>query len=142
MQWTDMDRFSLLDTWRSFDRLNRALTGSLAPSTREFPPVNIWASGDRHIITSELPGIDPKDVEISVAGKTVTVHGSRKISESCAGDCEHRHERWTGAFSRSIELPFVIDQEKVEARFSKGVLHLTLPRAASDKPRKITIKAE
>ncbi len=140
--WTDMNKFGLLDPWRVFDRLDRAATGVFAPPTSEFPGVNVWADGDTMIVTSELPGVDPKDVDISVVGKSVTLRGSRTAADVCEGECHHRRERWNGSFSRSIELPFTIDQARVEARFSKGVLQLTLPRAEADKPRKISIKTE
>lgn len=142
MLWTELDRFGFTDPWRTFERLNRAASGLLAPSAGEFPPVNVWANGDNVIITSELPGLDPKDVDISVAGKSVTLRGSRAADEACEGECRHRQERWNGKFTRTIELPFIINQEKVEARFSKGVLQLTLLRAEADKPRKIAIKME
>jgi HSP20 family protein len=142
MLWTDLDRFGFQDPWRTFDRLNRATSGLLAPSTSEFPMVNVWMDGDRAIITSELPGVRPTDVDILVAGKSVTLRGSRATEDLCEGECRHRRERWSGTFARSIELPYLVDQDKVEARFSKGVLELTVPRAEADKPRKIAIKAE
>ncbi len=142
MLWTDLDRFGFQDPWRIFDRLNRATSGLPAPSTSEFPMVNVWMDGDRAIITSELPGVLPTDVDISVAGKSVTLRGARASEDTCEGECRHRRERWSGSFTRSIELPYLVDQDKVEARFSKGVLELTLPRAEADKPRKIAIKSE
>jgi HSP20 family protein len=142
MLWTDVNRYGYLDPWRMLDRLNRATTGIPAQPTSEFPPVNIWMDGDRAVVTAELPGLESKDVDISVAGKAVTLRGTRSLGDACKEGCEHRHERWSGGFSRSFELPFVIDQDKVEAKFSKGVLHVKLPRAESDKPRKIAIKTE
>lgn len=142
MLWTHVDHFGMPDPWRMLDRLNRAATGVLAPSTGEFPLVNVWMDGDKAVATSELPGMDAKDIDISVTGKTVTLRGSRATEDACAGECRHRRERWSGTFTRSIELPFAIDQDKVEARFSKGVLQLTLPRAEADKPRKITIRTD
>jgi len=144
MLWTDFDRFGFPDPWRALERLSRAASGSglLAPSTSDFPLVNVWMDGDRAIVTSELPGVEPKDVDISVAGKSVTLRGTRASEDACEGECRHRRERWNGNFTRSFELPYVVDQDKVEARFSKGVLELALPRAEADKPRKITIKAE
>lgn len=142
MVWTDFDRSGFLDPWRAFDRLHRAASGLLAPNAGEFPPVNVWMDGDRAIVASELPGVDPKDVDISVAGKSVTLRGRRATEDACEGECRHRRERWNGAFTRTIELPFAADQDKVEARFSKGVLELALPRAEADKPRKIAIKTE
>jgi len=142
MLWMDLDRYGFPDTWRAFDHLSRAASGILAPSTSEFPPVNVWMDGDRAIITSELPGVAPKDVEISVAGKSVTLRGSRVTEEECEGECQHRRERWSGKFTRSIDLPYAVNQDKVEAKFTKGILELTLPRAEADKPRKIAIKTE
>jgi HSP20 family protein len=142
MLWTDVSQLGYLDPWRMLDRLNRTSTGMLAPSTSEFPSVNVWMDGDRALVTSELPGVEPKDVDISVAGKMVTLRGSRMTADVCKDGCQHRHERWSGNFTRSFELPFLIDQNKVEAKFSKGVLQLMLPRAEADKPRKIAIKAE
>jgi HSP20 family protein len=138
----DLDRYSFPDSWRAFDRLSRAASGILSPSTSEFPLVNVWMNGDRAIITSELPGVDPKDVEISVAGKSVTLRGSRATEDECEGECQHRRERWSGKFTRSIDLPYAVNQDKVEAKFTKGILELTLPRAEADKPRKIAIKTE
>ena len=144
MLWSDFDRFGFPDPWRALERLNRAtsVSGLLAPSTSEFPLVNVWMDGDRAIVTSELPGVEPKDVDISVAGKSVTLRGMRASEDAREGEYRHRRERWNGNFTRSIDLPFVVDQDKVEARFSKGVLELALPRAEADKPRKIAIKAE
>ena len=139
---TYTDRYGLLDPWRVLDRMNRAASGDVAPYTSDFPLINVWADGDKAILASELAGIDPKDVDISVVGKSVTVRGSRLTEDACNGECSHRRERWNGKFSRSIELPFLIDQEKVEARFSKGVLQLVLPRAEADKPRRIAIKTD
>jgi HSP20 family protein len=139
---TDFSRFGLLDPWRTIERLNRAASGMLAQSTSEFPAVNVWADSDKTIITSELPGINAEEVDISVNGKSITLRGSRKQDDACEGECYHRQERWYGQFTRTIDLPYLIDTEKVEARFNKGVLHLTVPRAEADKPRKITVKFE
>ena len=139
---TDFSRFGLLDPWRTLERLNRAASGMLAQSTSEFPAVNVWADSDKAIITSELPGISAEEVDIAVNGKSITLRGSRKLEDACEGECYHRQERWHGQFTRTIDLPYLIDTEKVEARFNKGVLHVTVPRAEADKPRKITVKFE
>jgi len=138
----DFSRFGLLDPWRTIERLNRAASGMLAQSMSEFPTVNVWADNDNAIITSELPGINAEEVDISVNGKSITLRGSRKLEEACDGECYHRQERWQGQFTRTIDLPFLINADKVEARFNKGVLHLTVPRAEADKPRKIAVKFE
>lgn len=143
MLWTDFDRFgSLIDPWRSFERLQGAAAGLLPNNTAEFPAVNVWANGDSAIVTAELPGIDPSAVDISLTGKSVTLRASREPDEAKNGDSYHRRERWYGRFSRTIELPYAIDAGKVEAKFNRGVLHLNLPRAEEEKPRKIAIKTD
>lgn len=144
MMWTDWGRFGRAwDPWQELDRMSRAFSDLIpAPTGSEFPAVNVWANGDAATATMEVPGIDPKAVDISVAGKTVTVRGSRKPEKLQESESYHRSERWNGSFSRSIDLPYLIDQEKVQARFSKGVLQITLPRAEADKPKKITIVSE
>ncbi|MCX8070365.1 MAG: Hsp20/alpha crystallin family protein [Thermodesulfovibrionales bacterium] len=108
----------------------------------EFPPYNVWLSDDSAVITTELPGVNPEDVDISVASKVVTLSGSRKSEELEKGDAYHRRERWHGNFKKSIELPFSIDGQKVSATFNRGILRIELPKVEAEKPRKITIKSE
>lgn len=143
MLWTDFDRFgSFLDPWRSLERLNRAVSGLPQAATAEFPAINIWADGETAVVTAELPGIDPKTVDISIMEKSVTLRASRNADATKDGESFHRQERWYGQISRTFELPYTIDAAKVEARFSRGVLHLSLPRAEQEKPKKIEIKTE
>ncbi len=131
------------DPWREFERTNRRFSEiALSPTGNQFPLVNVWTNGNGAMVTTEIPGIDPAAVDISVVGKTLTLASSRKPEEAGEEDAFHRLERWQGRFSRSIELPFRIESDKVEARFSRGVLHILLPRAEADKPRKIAIKSE
>jgi len=146
MLWTEgFGTFgSGVDPWAQFERMenemNRVLSRFASPSVGEFPAVNIWADADEALVTTEIPGIDPKTIDISVTGKTLTVKGSRDQEPVKEDESYHRRERWYGQFSRAVELPFNIEADKVKARFSKGVLYVTLPRAEAEKPRKITIK--
>ncbi len=110
--------------------------------TVEFPPVKIWVNADEAILTTEIPGIDPASVEISVTGKTVTLRGWRAPEKTKEESVYHRQERWQGQFSKTIELPLNIEADRVEAKFSKGILKVTLPKAAIDKPRTIRVKSE
>ncbi|KJU83895.1 heat shock protein Hsp20 family protein [Candidatus Magnetobacterium bavaricum] len=111
------------------------------PSSSEFPAVNLWVNEDHAIVTAELAGVSAEGIDISVVGKTLTLKAIRRPEEFNDGERYHRRERWHGQYTRTIELPFAIDGEKVQARFAKGVLYITLPRATSDKPRKITVKS-
>jgi HSP20 family protein len=142
MLWSDLERFGLsLDPWRDFERVNRALTGWNAPTSVEFPAVNVWVAENNAVVTSELPGVEPEDIEISVAGKTLTIRGSRKSEELKEGESFHRRERWHGQFTKTLDMPFSIESGKVDAKFVKGVLNIALPRAEAEKPRKISVKS-
>ncbi len=131
--------------WREFSRLeselDRMLSGLGSPRVSEFPAVNVWSDSERAVVTTEIPGIDPQSIEISVTGKTVTIRGERMPEQLAEGEVFHRRERWYGQFSKALEMPFPVEAGKVEAKFRRGVLAVALPRAEADKPRKITVTA-
>ncbi len=102
----------------------------------------MWVSENNAVVTTEVPGIDPNALEISVVKDSLTLRGSRQDEELKEGESYHRRERWSGQFTKTLELPFPVDAGKVEARFAKGVLFISLPRAEADKPRKIVVKSE
>jgi HSP20 family protein len=140
-------RFSARPThWSEVERLQRDMNRFLESwSERKqpapaFPAMNIWTGADHAVITAELPGLAVDDINISVAGETLTLSGERKPEEQGEGTRYHRRERGFGKFNRTIELPFRVDPEKVDAQFMRGVLEIQLPRAESDKPKKITVR--
>lgn len=143
----ELSRSRFLDTFRDWERKQALLNRMFyAPayhraSVVEFPALNIWTSQDGAVVTAEIPGLAPEDVEISVVNETLSLRGSRKAEELEEGAKWHRRERAFGEFSRTIQLPFRIDAEKVEAKFTSGVLEIKLPRSEQDKPRKITVQA-
>ena len=92
-------------------------------------------------MTAELPGIDPKALEITVKNNTVTIRGSREVEEPGEGRTALRRERGEGTFVRSFSLPFRLDADKVSAQYQKGVLQVMLPRSEADKPKKISVNA-
>lgn len=139
------------DPWRDFERLQneifqinrevqRRFPGTSAPSAAEFPLINMWQNDADVVATAEIPGVEPNDIDISVIEKAVTIKGNRKAEENVPQEAYHRSERGYGTFSRTIELPFKVDADKVGARFSKGILYVTLPRAEEEKPKKISVK--
>ncbi len=143
MLWSDLERLGrFLDPWREFERMNRALSRVAAPATVEFPAVNVWTAADHALISTELPGVDPNSIDLSVAASTLTLRGARLPEDLKEGEAFHRRERWSGKFSKAVELPFPIEGSKVEARFVRGVLYVSLPRAEADKPRKVAVKTQ
>jgi HSP20 family protein len=138
---------SLTPAWREMERLRREMdqlfstVGSGLNVAPCYPAMNVWANQDGALITAELPGVRPEDIEISVVSDTLTLSGQRQPEELEEGDTYHRRERACGSFSRTFQLPFPVAADQVEAAFDKGVLRVTLPRLEEDKPRKITVKA-
>jgi HSP20 family protein len=134
--------------FREFERLQHEMN-RLFDTSREsvfrrapgYPAMNIWVDDDDAILTAELPGIDPNDVDISVAGETLTLSGKYKPDDLPEDAKVHRQERTYGSFSRSFQLPFLVDAGKVEASYARGILEIKLPRAEADKPKKIAVKA-
>jgi HSP20 family protein len=140
MLWSDFEEFGKwLDPWREFQRFSRALAAASSPSSCDFPAVNVWTSPDHAVVTTEIPGIDPGGIDISVAEKTLAIRGSRRPEELKEGESYHRRERWHGQFTKTVDLPFTVEADKVTARVSNGVLSISLPRAEAEKPRKIEI---
>ncbi|MGX0876670.1 HSP20 family protein [Roseovarius sp. MBR-154] len=131
------DPFALMRSMlRDFDR---ASPGHVTQPV--FPAVNVWQGDEAVAITAELPGVDPADIDISVKENVLTISGERKAPEVPEGARWHRNERGFGRFARSVRLPFVAAEDKVEARMTNGVLRIVIGRPEEDKPRKIEIKA-
>jgi HSP20 family protein len=120
-----------------FDRF-----GALAPGLGRgaFPALNLYETDDAFVLTAEIPGIAPEELEISLEGSTVMLRGERKLASE-EGASVHRSERTSGAFRRALDLPVPIDGEKVEATHRHGVLTLRLPKAPEHRPRQVAVKA-
>jgi len=106
-----------------------------------FPLLNVWSSADGVVIDAELPGVDAKDVEISVLGDELTLRGKVNLSDPGNGETYHRRERPAGEFARTLQLPFRADAGAVKAHYKNGVLRLTVPRSEEEKPKRIAVEA-
>lgn len=133
---TEVDRLfnevfapAVADGW---DRLNGG---------RVVPAVNIWEENDRLLLEAELPGVKAEDLDIAVVGNELTITGRRSGTEQREGVVQHRTERSSGAFTRQVTLPVDIDDERVEAKLTDGVLLVTLPKAEQARPRKIPVSS-
>jgi len=142
---TGLNRFGWdWDPWRDFRRLQRdmnRLFGDFAGLTaREYPAVNLWTGDEVVVLTAEMPGVEATDLDIAVHDNTLTLRGLRKADTLQEGETYHRQERGSGGFVRSVQLPFAVEADKVEAKLEKGILRLTLPRTEAEKPKKIEVK--
>ena len=141
-------RYRVPSVWRELNQIqrdmNRVFDGYSPVRTRiapSYPALNIWSNEEGLVVNAEVPGIDVEDIDISVVGETLTLSGARKSEDLEEGARYHRQERGYGKFNRSVELPFPVDIDKVEATFKNGVLHISLPRSEADKPKKIVVKS-
>jgi len=126
---------------QEMNRLFEAYTPARLRPAPGYPAVNIWTSENGLKLTAEVPGVHPENIDINVVGETLTLSGERKVDDLKEDARYHRQERGYGKFTRSIQLPFPVDVNQVEATFKNGILNLALPRAEEDKPRKITVKS-
>jgi HSP20 family protein len=119
-----------------------ALTGALTkPERTGFnPSMEIRETEDAYLLEADVPGIPKDAIDITVEDNRVTIKGERKIEESKEGEGYHRTERRYGSFERSFTVRDGFDTEKVEASVEHGVLRLTLPKRAEQKPRRIEVK--
>ena len=134
------DPFS--DMRRVQNEMNRLFDG-LGTSRRAtvYPPVNFWAGQDSVVMTAELPGLTEKDIELTVMDTLVSIKGTYPDPDEGEDTTWYRRERPAGSFSRSVELPFRVDSDRIEARFRNGVLTIEMQRPENDKPKRIEIKA-
>lgn len=139
VRWTRDEPFSR--PWQDFFRFTGAFDDPWPRSwsRNSNPRLNVWNNQESAVVTVQLPGVDPAELDLSLDGNTLTLRGERKPFELGEHESLHRRERRFGSFVRTVELPFEVENESVSARYEHGVLEVTLPRAESNKPRKITV---
>ena len=123
------------------------LWGNLA-GEREFlpmkgewmPAVDVSETKDSLVVKAEIPGMEPKDIDISLSGDLLVIKGEKKQKIEEKKESFHRIETRYGAFSRSIRVPVSVDSNKIEASYDKGVLKITLPKKEEIKAKQIEIK--
>ncbi len=103
------------------------------------PAFDVSETDEDIIVKAELPGVDPKEIEVSLSGSTLTVKGEKKEEREEKTQNMHRIERSFGSFSRSVTLPCEVKDDRVEANFKNGVLNLKLPKAETSKKSSIKI---
>lgn len=127
----DASPWRVLDEMMDVDRrLNRVLQATASRVAGRYPRVNIATGEYGVVVDAELPGIDPAAVEVAVDANVLTIKGKRP------GEGDEAR-----AFERRFELPFAVAEEGLAAKFARGILRVTLPKAPAAKPRRIAITA-
>ena len=103
------------------------------------PAIDVVEEEDKFSVKVELPGVKEEDVNVSIAGDTLTIEGEKKAESEVKKKGYYYSEASYGSFSRSITIPSTIDTGKIEANYDKGILEISLPKAPEVKPKKITV---
>lgn len=106
------------------------------------PRVNIKDTKDNVVLTFEVPGIDKKDIKVSVKDNTLTVSGERKGEDEERSDNYIRSEIYSGKFSRSFSLPETVDPGKIKADYHNGMLEITMAKTEKAKPKEIEVQIQ
>jgi HSP20 family protein len=139
--------FRELTTFRDeMDRIWNRFFGDW-PSTESFrgewaPSLDVSETEDTLVVKAEIPGMDAKDIDISLANDVLTIKGEKKQEKEEKDENYHRVERSYGAFSRTIRLPVDVQNDKIKANHRDGVLKITLPKSKKAKSKEIKIKVE
>jgi HSP20 family protein len=104
--------------------------------------VDVSETADKIVVKAEVPGLDSKDIDISLSGDILTIKGEKKSEREEKEENYHLVERSYGSFARSIRLPVGVEADKIEASYKQGVLTVTCPKKEEVKAKPIEIKAE
>ena len=146
MLWTRwLEPWGFPNPWAEMRRIQREMNRLFqdfepARTAAGGPPANLWQGKDDAVVTMEVPGVAPENLDISVVGDQLTVRGKREPEDQGKESSCVRQERFSGEFVRTLQLPFRIDADKVKAEVEHGVLKVVLPRHEQDKPRQIAVK--
>ncbi len=127
------------------DQMNRLFGDAPRRETnlaRYAPPVDIYEDAEGITLSAELPGVDPKDIEVKVEDGMLSISGTRTLEREDRKENYHRVERSYGTFARTFSLPPNIDVERIKAENKHGVISIFLPRREESKPRKISVTVQ
>ena len=103
------------------------------------PAVDVREEDDRFVLSADIPGVERKDVEVTMEDGVLTIKGERHAETEEKREGFHRRERVHGTFLRQFTLPDTVDADNISATVKEGVLHIEIPKQAKPEPRKITV---
>ncbi|HET6203043.1 MAG TPA: Hsp20/alpha crystallin family protein [Planctomycetota bacterium] len=137
----ELEPFPFRPFRREMDRLfEDFFGGNGGTEAMSWPAMDVVETKDNLIVKAEIPGLDPKDLNISVSEDFLTISGERKQETVKEEANRYMAERWFGEFRRTFRLPSWADPEKIEASFKNGVVELTIGKRAEAKPRVVKVR--
>ncbi|MCG3114558.1 MAG: Hsp20/alpha crystallin family protein [Candidatus Manganitrophus sp. SA1] len=145
VKWEPLKDFVTLQ-----DRMNQFLSDTLNNYETEngrlaqdwVPAVDVYEDAEAIQLKAELPGMEMKEIEVRIENNALEIRGEKKIEQTEKKENYHRIERVFGRFSRSFRLPNTVAQDKIKAKYDRGILTITLPKREETKPRSITVQVE
>lgn len=137
------------DPWQRLNRLQRDLntvfdrpTSDEQAATNEWrPAIDVKEEPDRFVILADIPGVDPKDIDVHMENSLLTIKGERTLENVEEQDNFKRVERTYGSFFRQFNLPDTANADKISANSKHGVLEVVIPKQDKLQPRKIAVKS-
>jgi HSP20 family protein len=122
--------------WDPFRGFNSAIS-----TTAWNPSVDIFETENDVVLKAELPGMDPKSIDVRLENSVLLLKGERHFEKETKEENYHRVEREYGGFSRAFSLPMAVQEEKITAEYKDGILKIVLPKKQEVKPKTIKIEA-
>lgn len=134
----------MLTLWNQFDDLfsDDLLRGRRTMARNYWPAVDIEEAKDGYVLTADVPGMSPEDLDITVENGVLSLKGERMQQTRDEHEGYKRYERSFGSFQRSFSLPKGVNAEEVEAQVENGQLIVHIPKPVSALPRKVSVKAQ
>jgi len=132
------------EPWSLLNRLRRELDQTFESTSHDAswtPAVDIHEEAKQFVVRADLPGVTPKDIEITAEKGVLALRGSRDFEQKSDDGHYSRIERVTGKFVRTFTLPENVATDQINAKFKDGVLELTIPKIAKPEPRRIEVQA-
>lgn len=125
---------------RLFDSFGRIEDDDSTPAVDWTPAVDVTEEKDRYVLHADVPGVDPKEIEVTLEDGVLTIRGEKRNEKSVDENGYRRVERFSGSFFRRFTLPDTADAENISAQTKNGVLELVIPKQEKVQPRRITVK--
>jgi HSP20 family protein len=141
----EWDPFRVMDQllrWDPFVQGTLPMINQMRQQQGFVPQFDVRETPDAYIFQADVPGIQEKDLDISLTGNRLTISGKRDVENRQQNENYHLYERSYGTFSRSFTLPDTADMSRANADMKDGVLTITLPKRAEAQPRKLTVGAQ
>ena len=138
-EWDPFQRMQELMGFDPFETMSQLLSGREVPSAGFLPAFDVKETKDSFIFKADLPGVEEKDIEITLTGDRLVVSGKRESEKREENERYFAYERNFGSFSRAFTLPEGVDANNISAELKDGVLHLVLPKLPEVQPKRIQV---